>query len=62
MTIDEAIKIKIAWKKDCYPPPLADEINADNLAIEALKWRRHCTRVNAPTKYPPLPGETEEGK
>ena len=33
---------------------------AQRLGIEALKWRRHCEKVNAPEKYPLLPGETEE--
>jgi len=60
MTLEEAIKIKLAWKKSNYPPPLAKEINADNLSIEALKWRRAWVLVNRNINPPPLPGETEE--
>ena len=37
MTIDEAIKIKLQWRKDNYPPALPDEMNADKLSIEALE-------------------------
>jgi len=38
MTIDKAIEIKLQWRKDNYPPALADEMNADMLSIEALKF------------------------
>lgn len=60
MTLQEAIEIKLAWKKTNYEPPLADEINADNLSIEALKLiikYRPAYLVNIP---PLLPGETKE--
>lgn len=60
MTLEEAIEIKTIWKKDNYPPPLADEINADNLGIEALKCiqkLRTYEYFGYPTK---LPGETKD--
>jgi len=59
MTLDKAIEIKLQWRKDNYPPALADEIDADNISIEALK-RVAKMRTYKPT--PPgllLPGETQ---
>jgi len=60
ITIDEAIEIKERWKKANYPPPLADEINADNLSIEALKKidYLHVTKVLGEDEL--LPGETKD--
>ena len=59
MTIDEAIKIKLQWRKDNYPPALPDEMNADMLSIEALK-RVKSARVSLYSRYSHfLPGETE---
>ncbi|MBA7622919.1 hypothetical protein ES703_30306 [subsurface metagenome] len=60
MKIEKAIEIKLQWRKDNYPPPLADEMNADMMSIEALK------RIYS--QYDPdhqmmrilLPGETLE--
>lgn len=60
MTIDEAIRIKLAWKKTNYEPPLADEINADNLSIEALKaWKQFREGRWMSGQYT-LPGETRK--
>ncbi len=60
MTLDKAIEIKVQWRKDNYPTPLADEMNADMLSIEALK---RIQKGRAILKYPftdrLLPGETE---
>jgi len=67
ITIDKAIEIKLQWRKDNYPPPLADEMDADMLSIEALKYVEYARNITAPfllspTPYPPLlPGETKEG-
>jgi len=60
LKIEKAIEIKLQWRKDNYPPPLADEMNADMMSIEALK------RIYS--QYDPdhqmmrilLPGETLE--
>lgn len=60
MTIDEAIKIKLQWRKDNYTPPLADEMNADMLSIEALKRYRHLRSSRVFLDCEMLPGETEE--
>jgi len=60
MNIDKAIEIKLQWRKDNYPPPLADEMNADMISIEALKAYK-LFRENHPLwKFDLLPGETEE--
>ena len=60
MTLDKGIEIKLQWRKDNYPTPLADEMNADMLSIEALK---RIQKGRATLKYPftdrLLPGETE---
>ncbi len=37
MEIDKAIEVLTIWKKENCPPPLADELNALQLGIEALK-------------------------
>lgn len=60
MTIDEAIEIKKRWKQANYPPPLADEINADNLSIEALKYWQMSRKSGGTLLRFLLPGETEE--
>lgn len=60
MKLEKAIEIKLQWRKNNYPPPLADEMNADMLSIEALKrlkgYRDHTISIN----LKPLPGETED--
>lgn len=61
MTIEKAIEILIAWKKTNYEPPLADEINALNLAIEALKRIRDTREKRLWANVNSLPGETKEG-
>ena len=58
MNIERAIEIKLQWRKDNYPPPLADEMNADMLSIEALKRIDHCRRWTSSTWGRELPGET----
>jgi len=59
MKIDKAIEIKIQWRKNNYPPPLADEMNADMLSIEALREVK-MARFGGPTlEGELLPGETE---
>jgi len=62
MTLDEAIEIKLRWRKDNYPPPLADEMNADMLSIEALKRVRFSRDTNEAFYKLPLPGETRDTK
>jgi len=60
MKLSKAIEIKLQWLKDNYPAPLADEINADNLSIEALH-RIQAIRILFPTLMPTLlPGEDPE--
>ena len=60
MTLEEAIEIKLKWRKDNYPPALPDEMNADMLSIEALKWWK-AHRLASPDCYiDKLPGETED--
>ncbi|MBA7541168.1 hypothetical protein ES705_33475 [subsurface metagenome] len=60
MKITKAIEIKLQWRKDNYPPALADEMNADMLSIEALK-RIKQSRESLPTvTLPLLPGETKD--
>ena len=60
MTIYEAIKFKLQWRKDNYPPPLADEINADNLSIEALEFVASWNEKQLPQHQIRLSGETKE--
>lgn len=60
MNIDDAIKIKIKWRKDNYPPPLADEMNADMLSIEALNRLRRDRAKGDIHPNDSLPGETKE--
>ena len=60
MTLEEAIQIKLQWRKDNYPPPLADEMNADMLSIEALKRCQYFDRCDFKGKKFLLPGETED--
>ena len=60
MTINKAIEIKLQWRKDNYPPALADEMNADMMSIEALK-RCKVLAENSPLwRAKPLPGEIKE--
>ena len=59
MTIDKAIEIKIQWRKDNYPLPLADEMNADMLSIEALKAIKEYRKLPFYSFLKLLPGETE---
>ncbi|KKL92203.1 hypothetical protein LCGC14_1887020 [marine sediment metagenome] len=61
MKLDEAIQVKTRWKMQNYPPPLADEINADNLSIEALKRLQEQRSGTGPLDEEDLlPGETVE--
>lgn len=60
MTVDEAIKRKLAWKATNYEPPLSKEIIADNLSIEALKRHKEREAQCRWGEYNPLPGETEK--
>lgn len=60
MTLTKAIEIKLAWRKDNYPPPLADEMNADMLSIEALRFVQTARRRGVRYATFPIPGETEE--
>ncbi len=60
MKLEKAIEIKLQWRKDNYPPTLADEMNADMLSIEALKAVKSI-RVNGYwSANGSLPGETKE--
>lgn len=60
MKIEKAIEIKLQWRKDGYPSPQVDEIDADMQSIEALKrivaWRND----NDEDLMWDLLGETEE--
>lgn len=58
ITLEKAIEIKLQWRKDNYPPPLADQMNADMLSIEAMKRIRRQRSLTIPIPQPPLPGET----
>ena len=60
MNIDKAIKIKLQWRKDNYPPALPSEMNADMLSIEALKRIDRYRRDYPGIHDRPLPGEIEE--
>ena len=59
MTLKEAIKIKLQWRKDNYPPALADEMNADKLSIEAITYCQNCPYFEYQAKDELPPGETE---
>jgi len=61
MTLDKAIEIKVQWRKDNYPTPLADEMNADMLSIEALRRiQKGRTKLKWPFIDRLLPGETDD--
>ncbi len=60
MTLEKAIEIKLQWRKDNYPPPLADEMNADMLSIEALKARKRDRELGYVDLDDLLPGETKD--
>lgn len=60
MKIEKAIEIKLQWRKDNYPPPLADELNADMLSIEALKFRKGEKEAGYLDPDDLLPGETKD--
>ena len=60
MNIDKAIEIKLQWRKDGYPPALADEMNADMLSIEALKLLKELRLVITVPRIAILPGETKD--
>jgi len=57
MTLDEAIEILSRLARTLAPTMVASGTDAIKLGGEALKWRKHCEAVNAPAKYPPLPGQ-----
>ena len=60
MNIDKAIEILTTWKKENCPPPLADELNALHLGIEALKRIRRQRTLFLPGEIVLLSGETIE--
>ena len=60
MTLQEAIEIKLQWRKNNYPPALPDEMNADMLSIEALKRVASQRKQIPPWTGKPLLGETED--
>ena len=60
MKLEKAIEIKLQWRKDNYPPPLADEMNADMLSIEALRKILEQRNPDGWMGTLELPGETEE--
>lgn len=60
MTIDKAIEILTARVESPFVRANQNTKDAIRLGIEALKWRLHCEKVNLPTKYALLPGETEK--
>jgi len=62
MRLEKAIEIKRAWRSENYPPPLADEMNADELSIQAIQRLIDCRRSLLNSPFQPLPGETREGE
>ncbi|MBA7594300.1 hypothetical protein ES703_01241 [subsurface metagenome] len=62
MKLEKAIEIKVQWRKDNYPPPLADEMNADTLSIEALKRIQYLRFHGYQSDNLTLPGETDDIK
>ncbi|GAI73135.1 unnamed protein product, partial [marine sediment metagenome] len=56
----KAIEIKLQWRKDNYPPPLADEMNADMIAIAAMARIKACREPEGGSPLPLLQGETED--
>ncbi|GAI09533.1 unnamed protein product [marine sediment metagenome] len=58
MKLEEAIEIKLQWRKDNYPPALPDEMNADMLSIEAMKRVKYYQKLWDAWHLGPLPGET----
>ncbi len=58
--LGKAIEIKLQWRKDNYPTPLADEMNADMLSIEALRAVKNARKTGNWSWVNELPGETEE--
>lgn len=60
MRLEKAIKIKLQWRKDNYPPALPDEIDADMLSIEAMKGITaiRCGAISNVNEL--LPGETKD--
>lgn len=60
MTLAQAIEIKLQWRKDNYPPPLSDEMNADMLSIEAIRRIAYLRKDMDCPHWMTLPGETEE--
>ncbi len=60
MKISKAIEIKLQWRKDGYPTPLADEMNADMMSIEALKRCKERSDRFPNLPHLRLPGETPE--
>ena len=57
MKLDKAITIKRIWIDNGYGPPTPNEVEADNLSIEALK-REQNNRKGTFSLL--LPGETNE--
>lgn len=60
MTLEEAIKIKCIWVDSGYAPPGPNEIQADNLSIEALKHVQNERATGGFGHEVTLPGLTEE--
>lgn len=60
MNLNKAIEIKLQWRKDNYPPPLADQMDADMMSIEALKAIDKLRDYEHHVYPTPLPGETPE--
>jgi len=61
MKLEKAIEIKLQWRKDNYPTPLADEMNADLLSIEALRVFSELAPMFRVAPFGLLPGETPPG-
>ena len=60
MNLDKAIKIKLIWKDSGYAPPGPNEINADDISIEALKQIKQIRAYAKKLYLPILPGETKD--
>jgi len=60
MTITQAITVLTSIANDFRSEDELQDVDACQLGIEALEWRRRCERAVRLPKLPPLPGETEE--
>lgn len=60
MNIAKAIEIKQSFQRKHYHIMSVDEVIADTLSIEALKWVKRYRPDNKTDRWSLLPGEIEE--